>query len=160
MHYIISNVLNFTSKKLFQAILSACSPWFEEVLSQSQHPHPVIILKDVRLQDLKNIIRFIYTGEVFVPQSELQDFLKTAELLEIKGLLRDADDPSWSNLSSLFQTSSSASTPNTHLQTSNHPSSTIPPPSITTSLGHHSGVSKYAFIEFNIKLDRGKSFTM
>ena len=46
--------------------------------------------------------RFIYTGEVFVPQTELQDFLKTAELLEIKGLLRDADDPSWSNLSSLF----------------------------------------------------------
>ena len=40
-----------------QAILSACSPWFEEVLSQSQHPHPVIILKDVRYQDLKNIIR-------------------------------------------------------------------------------------------------------
>ena len=146
MHYIISNVLNLTSRKLFQAILSACSPWFEEVLSQSQHPHPVIILKDVRLQDLKNIIRFIYTGEVFVPQSELQDFLKTAELLEIKGLLRDADDPSWSNLSSLFQTASSASTPNTH------PSSTITPPSITTSLGHHSGVSKYAFIEFSLKV--------
>lgn len=91
------------SIKAHQAILSACSPWFEEVLSQSQHPHPVIILKDVRYQDLKNIIRFIYTGEVFVPQHELQDFLRTAELLEIKGLLKDADDPSWTGLSSLFQ---------------------------------------------------------
>ena len=32
--------------------------------------------------------RFIYTGEVFVPQHELKDFLRTAELLEIKGLLK------------------------------------------------------------------------
>ena len=80
--------------------------------------------------------RFIYTGEVFVPQHELKDFLRTAELLEIKGLLKvnnitisnsgdailyctvyytilylpqlifkDADDPAWSGLSSLFQPS-------------------------------------------------------
>ena len=34
------------------------------------------------------IFRFIYTGEVFVPQHELKDFLRTAELLEIKGLLK------------------------------------------------------------------------
>ena len=32
--------------------------------------------------------RFIYTGEVSIPQHELQDFLRTAELLEIKGLLK------------------------------------------------------------------------
>ncbi len=72
----------------FQAILSACSPWFEEVLTESQHPHPIIIMKDVRYEDLRNIVRFIYTGEVSVPQHDLQDFLRTAELLEIKGLLR------------------------------------------------------------------------
>ena len=35
--------------------------------------------------------RFIYTGEVFVPQHELKDFLRTAELLEIKGLLKVID---------------------------------------------------------------------
>jgi hypothetical protein len=39
--------------------------------------------------------RFIYTGEVFVPQHELQGFLRTAELLEIKGLLKDVDEVSW-----------------------------------------------------------------
>jgi hypothetical protein len=37
---------------------------------------------------LSQYYRFIYTGEVFVPQHELKDFLRTAELLEIKGLLK------------------------------------------------------------------------
>ena len=47
------------SIKAHQAILSACSPWFEKILSQNQHPHPIIILKDVRYHDLKNIIRYV-----------------------------------------------------------------------------------------------------
>ena len=46
-----------SSIKAHQAILSACSPWFEKILSQNSHPHPIIILKDVRYHDLKNIIR-------------------------------------------------------------------------------------------------------
>ena len=45
------------SIKAHQAILSACSPWFEEVLTENQHPHPIIILKDVRYDDLRNIIK-------------------------------------------------------------------------------------------------------
>ena len=62
-------------------------------------------------------IRFIYTGEVSVPQHELQDFLKTAELLEINGLLRDSSDPSWSNLSSLFPTAPAAAAPTNQILT-------------------------------------------
>ena len=38
--------------------------------------------------NLMTFFRFIYTGEVFVPQHELQGFLRTAELLEIKGQYR------------------------------------------------------------------------
>ena len=53
------------SIKAHQAILSACSPWFEKILSQNQHPHPIIILKDVRYHDLKNIIRY------YLKQSDL-----------------------------------------------------------------------------------------
>ena len=61
---------------------------------ENQHPHPIIIIKDVKYEDIRNIIRFIYTGEVSVPQHELQDFLRTAELLEIKGLLKNPSPPS------------------------------------------------------------------
>ena len=40
-----------------KAILSACSPWFEDVLMENQHPHPIIIIKDVKYEDIRNIIR-------------------------------------------------------------------------------------------------------
>ena len=56
-----------------------------------------IVLSNLKLHQLITFIfnRFIYTGEVFVPQHELQGFLRTAELLEIKGLLKDVDEVSW-----------------------------------------------------------------
>ena len=47
------------SIKAHQAILSACSPWFEDVLTDCTHPHPIIILKDVRYDHLKSIIRSV-----------------------------------------------------------------------------------------------------
>jgi hypothetical protein len=40
---------------------------------ENAHPHPIIIIKDVKYEDIRNIIRFIYTGEVSVPQHELQE---------------------------------------------------------------------------------------
>jgi hypothetical protein len=51
---------------------------------------------------------------VFVPQHELQDFLRTAELLEIKGLLKD--DAAWppQGLASLFQAPISPTPPQKH----------------------------------------------
>ena len=64
--------------------------------------------------------RFIYTGEVFVPQHDLQDFLRTAELLEIKGLLKD--DAAWppQGLASLFQAPVSPGPPQKQQQQQQH----------------------------------------
>ena len=41
--------------------------------------------------DLYTILEFIYMGEVNVGQSDLTSFLKTAELLKIKGLAENAN---------------------------------------------------------------------
>lgn len=45
-----------------------------------------MILKDVCHKDLVAILQFMYRGEVNVRQEELATFLKTAEMLQIKGL--------------------------------------------------------------------------
>ncbi|XP_071522808.1 uncharacterized protein [Panulirus ornatus] len=67
-------------------VLSACSIYFKDLFGANPCKHPIVILKDIRIDDLKTVIDFIYRGEVNVSQDRLQDVLKTAESLRIKGL--------------------------------------------------------------------------
>lgn len=54
--------------------------------------HPIIILPpEVRFADLEKLLRFIYQGEVNVHQENLARFLKTAEMLKIRGLAEDSE---------------------------------------------------------------------
>ncbi|XP_065169951.1 sex determination protein fruitless isoform X3 [Atheta coriaria] len=69
-----------------QTVLTACSPFFEEMLLNINHPHPIIILADINLGELKAVLEFMYKGEVNVSQNLLSVFLKTAEVLRVKGL--------------------------------------------------------------------------
>lgn len=47
--------------------------------------HPVFLL-DVPFRDLEGIVEFIYHGEVSVDQECLESFLKSAQMLRVKGL--------------------------------------------------------------------------
>ena len=61
-----------------------------EVLGNlSTWQHPVIILKDIKYQELSGIVEFIYHGEVSIDQDCLPGFLHAAESLRIKGLTQD-----------------------------------------------------------------------
>ncbi|XP_050351416.1 longitudinals lacking protein, isoforms F/I/K/T isoform X1 [Nymphalis io] len=72
--------------KAHKVVLSACSPYFENVLSQQYDKHPIIILKDVKYAELRAMMDYMYRGEVNISQDQLAALLKAAESLQIKGL--------------------------------------------------------------------------
>ncbi|XP_043209840.1 zinc finger and BTB domain-containing protein 45-like isoform X3 [Amphibalanus amphitrite] len=75
-------------------MLSACSPYFRQLIQENPCQQLVFFLKDTSADDLRAIIEFIYKGSVNVAQSQLASFIKTAELLQIRGLSGEEDKPS------------------------------------------------------------------
>ena len=70
-------------------ILSAGSKYFRDILSDKSHPHPMLCLDGVSSEYLVCIIKYLYVGEVSVPQSSLQKFLQIANKLKCYGLNED-----------------------------------------------------------------------
>ncbi|XP_078053099.1 uncharacterized protein LOC144478758 isoform X3 [Augochlora pura] len=74
---------SFTAHKV---VLSACSPYFRSLLKANPCQHPIVILRDVASSDMESLLRFMYHGEVHVGQEQLAAFLKTAQVLQVRGL--------------------------------------------------------------------------
>ena len=68
-------------------ILSACSPFFKTVLFRNRHEHPLLYLKGILVKEMEALLNFMYYGEVNVAQDDLNNFLKVAEDLKVKGLV-------------------------------------------------------------------------
>ncbi|XP_063615774.1 protein abrupt-like [Penaeus indicus] len=63
------------------------SPYFRSVLQNNPSPHPIIIMPlDMRFEDLKGIINYIYVGEIIVPTQNLSSLFKAAQVLQISDL--------------------------------------------------------------------------
>jgi len=80
--------------KAHKMLLSACSVYFRDIFKDNPCQHPVIVFRDVKYKDLSAIVDFMYKGEVNVCQDQLESFIRTAELLEVKGLSEGEDEPS------------------------------------------------------------------
>ena len=44
-----------------------------------QVTHPIIILKDFNVEDVRTVVDFIYAGEVNIPHQRLPDVLKVSK---------------------------------------------------------------------------------
>ncbi|XP_047358138.1 GDNF-inducible zinc finger protein 1-like [Vespa velutina] len=73
-------------------ILSVCSTYFNRLFKENSYKHPIVILKDVNYHDLSAMLQFIYQGEVNIKQEDIGNFLKVAEILQIKGLTTERDE--------------------------------------------------------------------
>ncbi|XP_046967152.1 zinc finger and BTB domain-containing protein 6-like isoform X2 [Vanessa cardui] len=69
-----------------KVILSICSPYFKKMFQLNPCQHPIVVLRDVTHKAMKDLLQFMYHGEVSVKREDLTSFIGTAEVLQIKGL--------------------------------------------------------------------------
>ena len=78
-------------------IISSCSPVLGNILKLNPHPHPLIYLRNVKYKDLKNLLTFMYQGEVSIVEEDLHTFLEVAKDLKVRGLSDRGKTTSHSN---------------------------------------------------------------
>ncbi|XP_042216130.1 zinc finger protein 513-like isoform X26 [Homarus americanus] len=74
-------------------VLSTCSEYFEKMFEHTPCKHPVVVLKDVKPDELEALLSYMYAGVVSVAQNDLARLIKAAELLQIKGLAVPDEPP-------------------------------------------------------------------
>ena len=66
-------------------VLVSSSPLFMQLLKSQKHPHPLIYMKGTGSEALVSMVEFLYTGEVYVREENLETFLGLAAELRLKG---------------------------------------------------------------------------
>jgi len=77
-----------------KVIISACSPFFRNILQRNPHQHPLVYLKGVKYAELQSVLNFMYHGEANIAQDDLNSFLAVAEELKVKGLTQNQSEHS------------------------------------------------------------------
>ncbi|CAK1549255.1 unnamed protein product [Leptosia nina] len=72
--------------KVHKVIMAIASQFFKEIICSTKCDHPVVYLNKVSYQSLIYILEYIYTGEVHVEKENMEEFVSTAQDLQIKGL--------------------------------------------------------------------------
>merc|ERR1719300_1991236 len=73
-----------TKFKAHKFVLKACSPVFQNIISDISKKEDVIIyLRGVPSQEMESILKFVYFGKATIYQERMHDFLSVARNLEI-----------------------------------------------------------------------------
>ena len=76
-------------------VLSACSEYFRDIFKNNSHSHPLLCLDGISTEDLRNIMEYMYNGEVNIFQDKLDRFLGVAQRFKLEGLIGgDSNDNS------------------------------------------------------------------
>ena len=73
-------------------VLSTTSEYFRNILQQTKQSQPLICLDGVNSEDLKNVLDYLYDGEVKIHQEDLDRFLTIAQKLKLEGLLNNENE--------------------------------------------------------------------
>ena len=79
---------DFKQLSAHRVVLSACSEFFNQVLSRNTHSHPLLCLDGINSADLNNVLDYIYNGELQIYQEDVGRFIQIAQRLQLHGLLR------------------------------------------------------------------------
>lgn len=71
-----------------KVVLAACSPYFCGLFDKLANPfhYPVVVIKDMQIEDLRLVVDFMYRGQITIDQDRLSSLVKCAENLQITGL--------------------------------------------------------------------------
>jgi len=75
-----------TTIEAHKVVLAASGTFFQNVLKNSKHPHPLIYMRGMTETDLTSVLDFIYFGETRVCENDLNNFFAIADELQLKGL--------------------------------------------------------------------------
>ena len=72
-----------------KTVLALSSPLLRDILTKSNRHDPILLLPSVDAQELENILKLIYLGEVSLSSAELDSFLSAAQYLQLSVLQPD-----------------------------------------------------------------------
>jgi len=79
---------DFQTIQAHKLVLSACSEYFRNILQNTNTGSQTLLCLDgVNAEDLKNVLDYVYDGEVKIAQDDLDRFLKVAQKLKLEGLI-------------------------------------------------------------------------
>ena len=73
-------------------ILSSSSSFFQNLFRRNKQSNLLIFMRGMKSDDLLSVVDFMYYGQAEIYQDNLENFMKIAEELKIKGLQREAKE--------------------------------------------------------------------
>ena len=73
-------------------VLSTCSAYFKSIFMKSKHSNLLLCLEGLNTKDVRNMMDYMYNGELQIFQDDLDRFLNVAQRFKLEGLINDQDE--------------------------------------------------------------------